>query len=58
LRICFARGQEYLDTADGKRKYASGRALKEIAAFYRVYGFLPKPTPSRAGDRSLRCAEL
>src|ERR1700732_4208259 len=32
LRMCFARGQEYLDTADGKRKYASGRALHEVAA--------------------------
>jgi hypothetical protein len=30
--MCFARGQKYVDTADGKRKYASGRALKEIAA--------------------------
>ena len=34
LRMCFARGQEYVDTADGKRKYASGRALKEVAALY------------------------
>src|ERR1700730_1532829 len=32
LRMCFARGQEYLDTADGKREYASGRALQEVAA--------------------------
>ena len=34
LRMCFAGGQKYLGTADGKRKYATGRALKEIAALY------------------------
>jgi hypothetical protein len=32
--MCFARGQEYFDTADGKRKYASGRAFQEVAALY------------------------
>src|ERR1700730_4817484 len=42
LRMCFARGQEYPDTADGKRKYASGRALKEVAALYCFHGSLPR----------------
>ena len=44
LRMCFARGQEYLDTADGKREYASGRALKEIAALDLVHGILQADT--------------
>src|SRR5258706_14493983 len=47
LRMCFARGQDYLDTADGKRDSASGCALQEVAALYCVHGFLPKPTPRR-----------
>jgi len=58
LRMCFARGQEYVDTADGKRKYASGRALKEVAALYCVHGFLPKPTPRRGRRSFTRRPEL
>jgi len=30
--MCFARRQDYFDTADGKRDYASGCALQEVAA--------------------------
>src|SRR5260370_41950566 len=48
LRMCFARGQEYLDTSHRTRKYPIRLPLNETPALSHLHSFPPNPTPTTA----------